>query len=161
MVLNIQDKETAKAIARAIGEELRYRREAQGMSRGRLVERLPSGICERTLLSYEHGTRQISVVRLVELSEILQVGAPIVLGQALQRAQVTLQNLPLRVDLHQLLETANASMQPLRQWAKNRMRDSENGVVEVLPPGVRELAASVGFPHSDMAVHLARFIPES
>ena len=161
MVLNTQDKETAEAIACGIGEELRHRRDAEGVSRAKFVKRLPSGIGDRTLLAYEHGVRQLTVVRLIELSEGLKVGAPIVLGQGLQRAQVTLQHIPLRVDLCQLLETTNARIRPLHQWAKNRMNDSENGVVEVLPPGVRELAASVGFPHHDMASHLARFIPVS
>jgi hypothetical protein len=49
----------------------------------------------------------------------------------------------------------------LHQWAKNRLRDSDDGVVEVLPPGVRELAASVGHTHDDVAGHLAKFIPAS
>ena len=159
MALDITAKETADAITRGIGEELRHRREVQGFSRAKLVERLPSGIGDRTLLAYEHGLRQITVVRLVELSDALEVGAPIVLGQGLQRARVTLQQIPLRVDLSQLLETTTPQVRPLHQWAKNRLKDSENGVVEVLPPGVRELAASVGFPHQDLAGQLAKFLP--
>jgi ribosome-binding protein aMBF1 (putative translation factor) len=47
---------TEKVISRAIGEELRRAREATGWSRLQLVSRLPSGIGDRTLLSYEHGT---------------------------------------------------------------------------------------------------------
>ncbi len=159
MALNTEDKETADAIARGIGEELRHRREVQGYSRAKLVERLPSGIGDRTLLAYEHGLRQITVIRLVELSEALDTGAPIVLGQGLQRAGVTLEQIPLRVDLPRLLESTTPQARPLHQWAKNRMKDSENGVVDVLPPGVRELAASVGFPHQDLAGQLAKFLP--
>jgi transcriptional regulator with XRE-family HTH domain len=157
-VLNTGNKETAEAIARGIGEELRLRREAQGLSRAKFVERLPSGIGDRTLLAYEHGIRHITVIRLIELSEELDVGAPIVLGQGLQRAQLKLQNIPLRVDLNQLLGSFG-QFRTLHQWAKNRLNDSDNGVVEVLPPGVRELAASVGFQHHVVAAHLARFIP--
>jgi transcriptional regulator with XRE-family HTH domain len=160
VVLNVRDKETVKAIACGIGEELRRRREAQDASRARFVQRLSSGIGERTLLAYEHGLRQISVIRLIELSEVLEVGAPILLNLALQRAKVTLQNIPLRVDLSKLLEATYGRMQPLRQWAKNRLGDSENGVIEVMPAGVRELAASVGFRHEEVARHLAKFIPE-
>lgn len=159
MALNTEDKETTEAIARGIGEELRHRREVMGLSRAKFVERLPSRIGDRTLLAYEHGLRQLTVIRLVELSEGLEVGAPTVLAQGLQRARVTLQDIPLRVDLSQLLEITSAKVRPLHQWAKNRMKDSENGVVEVLPPGVRELAASVGFPHQDLAGQLAKFLP--
>lgn len=78
-----------KAISRAVGEELRRTREAKGWSRQQLVSRLPSGIRERTVLSYEHGTRQLNVVRLVELCDALTVAPPTLLNQALQRAQLT------------------------------------------------------------------------
>lgn len=159
MKLNTEDQETAEAITRGVGEELRRARESQGMSRAKFAERLPSGIGDRTLLAYEHGIRQITVVRLVELSQGLEIGAPIILGQGLQRARVALQDIPLRVDLTQLLETSNMQVRSLHQWAKNRLRDSDDGVVEVLPPGVREPAASVGHTHDDVAGHLARFIP--
>lgn len=159
MALNTEDQQTAEAIARGLGEELRHRREARGESRTQFVKRLPSGIGDRTLLAYEHGLRQLTVIRLVELSEGLGVGAPMVLGMGLQRAEVTLLDIPLRVDLSQLLDNTNTKVRPLHQWAKNRMRDSENGVAEVLPSGVRELAASVGFAHHDVASQLATFIP--
>ena len=161
VVLNVVDEMTADAIARGLGEELRRRREAQGLTRAAFVKRLPSRIGDRTLLAYEHGLRQITVVRLIELSEGLEVGAPIVLGQALQRAKVTLQDIPLRVDLAQVLETSNAKVRPLHQWAKNRLGDSEDGIAEVLPSGVKELAASVGYQHQDVASQLAMFIPAS
>jgi hypothetical protein len=52
-----QEDASEKAISRAIGEELRRNREACGWSRGQLVARLPSGIGERTLLSYEPAPR--------------------------------------------------------------------------------------------------------
>jgi ribosome-binding protein aMBF1 (putative translation factor) len=45
-----------KMISRAIGEELRRAREASGLTLAQLSARLPSGVGERTLLSYEHGT---------------------------------------------------------------------------------------------------------
>lgn len=159
--LNTEHKETAEAIARGIGDELRHRRRLKGFSREKFVELLPSGIGSRTLLAYENGLRQITALRLVELSAGLEVGAPFILGQGLQRARVTLQDIPLRVDLHQLLETMNAKVRPLHQWAKNRLKDSDNGVIEVMPAGVRELAASVGFEHEDVAGQLAKCIPAS
>ncbi len=46
-----------RAISRAVGEELRRAREAKGWSRAQLVGMLPSGIGDRTLLSYEPAPR--------------------------------------------------------------------------------------------------------
>jgi transcriptional regulator with XRE-family HTH domain len=65
---------TDKAFARISGQEIRRAREARGWSRVQLVERLPSGIGDRTLLSYEQGLRQLSVIRFVEISRALGVG---------------------------------------------------------------------------------------
>jgi transcriptional regulator with XRE-family HTH domain len=155
-----ENKLTAEVIARGLGEELRHRRQAEGVSRENFVKRLPSGIGDRTLLAYEHGIRHLSVARLIELSDGLGVEAPVLLGDAMQRARVALLNIPLRVDLNQLLCSFNVKFRPLHQWAKNRLGDSDDGVIVVLPPGVRELAASVGLQHQAVADHLAKFIPE-
>jgi hypothetical protein len=46
-----------RVISRAIGEELRRAREAGGWSRAQFVKLLPSGIGDRTLLSYELAPR--------------------------------------------------------------------------------------------------------
>jgi transcriptional regulator with XRE-family HTH domain len=70
-------------VSRALGEELRRRREALGWSRARLVACLPSGIKDRTLMSYEDGTRNLTVVRLLEVCQGLGVPAPLLLNRAL------------------------------------------------------------------------------
>lgn len=158
--LNVVDKATAAAIARALGEELRRAREAQGCSRARFVRRLPSEIGDRTLLAYEHGSRHMSVLRLVELAEGLRVPASVLVGQALQRARLSLQNLVLRVDLRKLLEDRNVHYRPLLQWARNRFKDSVNGVVEVTPTGLRELAAYLGRTPEELSTYLSRFTPD-
>src|SRR4051794_20054161 len=66
------------------GAELRRAREVLGWSRIQLVERLPSGIGDRTLLSYEHGTRHLTVLRFVEISRELITDAPTLLSRGLQ-----------------------------------------------------------------------------
>jgi transcriptional regulator with XRE-family HTH domain len=151
---------TEKVISRAIGEELRRARETNGWSRGQLVARLPSGIGDRTLLSYEHGTRHLTVLRFLELSRALGVAAPTLLTQALQRARIQLQNLVLRVDLRQLLDDENEKFRPMVQWARNKLTENPDGVVELPPSSVRELATFVGLQYHELANHLARFIPE-
>lgn len=151
---------TDKVVSRAIGEELRRAREEKGWSRGLLVSRLPSGIGERTLLSYEHGTRQLTVLRLIEICRSLGVAPPTMLNQALQRAKIHLQNLALQIDLHDLLNDRTDKFRPMFQWARNRLNENPDGMVELSPSSVRELAAFVGCTHQELAAYLARFIPE-
>lgn len=156
-----QSEATEKAISRAIGEELRRAREGQGWSRGQLVSLLPSGIGDRTLLSYEHGTRHLTVLRFIELCRALGVAAPTMLNLALQRARIHLQNLVLQVDLRFLLNDMNDKFRPMHQWARNKLNDNPDGVVELPPSSVRELAAFVGCSYTELANYLAKFIPEN
>lgn len=84
----VGNRRADRYVSRALGEELRRRREARGWSRARLVACLPSGIKGRTLLSYEDGTRQLTVVRLLELCRCLDVPAPVLLTDALRNARM-------------------------------------------------------------------------
>ena len=159
-LIDIQDEKTATAIARAIGDELRRRREAGGWSRARFVARLPSRIGDRTLLAYEHGLRQLTVLRLLELCQGAGVSAPEVLTRALQQARITLANLTLRVDLWQLVQHRNEKFRPMVQWARNKLNKCPDGVAELTPSAVIELADFMGCTHEDLATYLARFLPE-
>lgn len=156
----MQHATTTAAMSRALGEELRRTREAANWSRTAFVAQLPSGIGERTLLSYEHGTRQMTVVRLVELCRVLGVGAPELVGQALQRARIHLDNLALRVDLRALLQDTTLTFRPMAQWARVRLNAAPDGVVEVTPAAVRDLAAFIDRTPADLAAYLTRFMPE-
>lgn len=143
-------------ISRAIGEELRFAREATGWSRLQLVSFLPSGIGDRTLLSYEHGTRHLTVLRFIELCRALGVAAPTLLNHALQRARINLQNLVLQIDLRFLLNDQSDKFWPMHQWAQNKLNDHPNGVVELPPSSVRELATFVGCTYTELANYLRR-----
>jgi transcriptional regulator with XRE-family HTH domain len=158
--LDVTDEVTASAIARALGDELRRAREARGWSRAQFVKGLPSQIGDRTLLAYEHGLRQLTVLRLLELSQGLEVPASVIVAQALQRARLYLQNITMRVDLRQVLQNTNVHYRPLVPWARNRLHDSADGVIEVSPDGVRELAAVMGRTHREMSTYLAKFTPD-
>lgn len=78
------------AVVTCLGHELRARREARGLTRVQAValmlQRTGVEIGDRTLLSYEHATRAITVDRLLELGETLGVPAPIMLAEAIRRA---------------------------------------------------------------------------
>jgi len=149
------------AITRAVGEELRRTREARGLSRLQLVALLPSGIGDRTLLSYEHGTRQLSVLRLAELSWALGTDAPTMFARGLQRARLLVENLTLAVDLHALLGDERVTFRPLAQWARNLLNEQPDGIVEVEPAVVRHLASFIGCASTELADHFARFVPDS
>lgn len=151
---------SGKVFNRMLGEELRRVREAQGWSRLHVVRRLPSGIGERTLLSYEHGTRQLTALRLVELCYALQIDAPTVLGRALQRSHIHIEHLPLKVDLQALLKDQSPTYRPLDQWAKNNLNEHLDGIAEITPEVVRNLALFMGCTYGQLAKYLARFLPD-
>lgn len=155
-----QDTPAVRATSRAIGEELRRAREAKGWSRGQLVALLPSRIGDRTLLSYEHGTRHLTVIRLIEVCRPLGVAAPTLLSDALQRARKELDNLVLRVALKNLINDDSVKFRPLRQWARNKLNKYPDGIVELAPSAVEELADFVGYKSSDLVNYLAKFVPE-
>ena len=149
-----------ETITKAVGEELRRLREARGLSRYQLVALLPSGIGERTLLSYEHGTRQLTLLRLAELSWALGTDAPTVFARGLQRAKLLVDKLTLAVDLHALLADERVMFRPLAQWAKNTLNDHRSGIVEVQPDVVRNLARFIGCTQQELIDHLVRFTPD-
>jgi hypothetical protein len=99
-------------------------------------------------------------LRLLELSQGLEVPASVIVAQALQRARLYLQNITMRVDLRQVLQNTNVHYRPLVPWARNRLHDSADGVIEVSPDGVRELAAVMGRTHREMSTYLAKFTPD-
>jgi hypothetical protein len=125
-----------------------------------LVARLPSGIGDRTLLSYEHGTRHLTVLRFIELGRAMMVNAPTLLARGLQRAQVYVEHLTLTVDLRALLCDDNAKFRPMVQWARNSLSEHPDGIAEVEPVVVRNLALFVGCHPRDLADYLARFTPD-
>jgi len=149
-----------KLISRAVGSGLRQAREIAGWSRLQLVVRLPSGIGDRTLLSYEHGTRHLTVIRFIEICRVLGVAPPLLLTQALQRARLELSNLVLQVDLRALIDDRNDKFRPMVQWARNKLNRFPDGIVEIKPSSVEELADFVGYSYQELVDYLARFTPD-
>lgn len=159
-VLTVGDPAIDAAIAKAVGGEVERARMERGWSRIQLVDRLPSGITDRTLMSYERGARSLTVLRLVELCQTLEVSVGALVSTALQRATIYLENIALRVDLHALLDNDLVEFRPLKQWARNKLNKVPDGVAEVAPSSVDELADVIGCDRSDLARHLAKFIPD-
>lgn len=159
-LMDVHEEASAQVISLALGQALRHSREARGWSRAELVARLPSGIGERTLLSYEHGTRHLTMLRFLEICEVLGVASPELLHQTLQIAQIHLQNLVLRIDLRDLQDDQSDRFRPMSYWARNKLADNPEGVAEIAPGGVLELATLLGCSHRDLANYLARFAPK-
>jgi transcriptional regulator with XRE-family HTH domain len=147
-------------ISRALGYELRLVREAKGWGRGQTVQRLPSGIGARTLLSYEHGTRRITVLRFVQLCRVLDVSASVVLATALQRARLFFDVLHLRVDLRMVLRDETPEFRVLHRWAYTKLHRSGTPIADLAPESVADLADFIQRDPYDLAVHLSRFVPE-
>lgn len=150
-----------KVISRALGEELRRAREACGWSRLQLVSQLPSGIGDRTLLSYEHGARHLTVLRFIEICRAMGVDSATLHARALQRARIHVETMNLQVDVRELLRDCNTNgkFRPMVQWARNTLNEHPEGVVEVQPAAVRNLALFVGCPCPDLTSYLAQFVP--
>jgi hypothetical protein len=125
-----------------------------------MVAQMPSGIGDRTFLSYEHGTRHMTVLRFLESCRTLGVPGPTLLTHALQRAQVELTNLALQVNLRALINDRNDKFRPMVQWARNKLNKHPEGVVEVSPSSAEELADFVGYTYQELAKYLARFTPD-
>lgn len=158
--VDVSEEWSEKAVSLAIGEELRRAREVRGWSRAHLVTMLPSGIGDRTLLSYEHGTRHLTFIRALEICWALGLDPAMLVRRALQRARIHLATLPLQVDLHALLNDPGDSYRPMIQWARNTLNDHPNGIVEVEPVVIKNLAWFVGCARRDLTNYLARFLPD-
>src|SRR5262245_55572596 len=150
-----------QVISRALGEELRVAREACGWSRLPLASRLPSGIGDRTLLSYEHGARHLTLIRFIEICRAMGVDSAALHGRALQRARIHVETMNLQVDVRELLRDCNTNgkFRPMVQWARNTLNEHPEGVVEIQPAVTRNLALFVGCPGQDLTSYLAQFVP--
>lgn len=154
------DRNVRRLASKAIGDELRRARKRHGWTRAQCVALLPSGICERTLLAYEHGTRELSVLRLLELCATLDTEPAAVLRGALQRARILLNNVALHVDLRAVLDDRSPKFRPMHQWARNKLNRHTDGATELPRVAVEELADFIGCAHDELASHLARFVPD-
>jgi hypothetical protein len=98
---------------------------------------------------------------LLELCAGLEADPLRLLGFALQRAKVLLESITLHVDLGALLDNHNHTFRPMHQWARNKLNQYPDGVAPLAASAVDELADFIGCARADLAVHLARFIPDA
>lgn len=154
--MNAAQDDSDRAFARILGQEIRRVREERGWTRADLVKQLPSGIGDRALLSYEHGTRALTIARFLEICRALGVAAAEVLDNSLEKAR-DLRAFSLRVDLRAVLRDQRAEFEAVRLWARRRLEGNPNAEVQLAPVTVREMAALLGFSHATLAGYLIEF----
>ncbi|MFL6118778.1 hypothetical protein [Actinophytocola sp.] len=59
-----------------------------------------------------------------------------------------------------MINDRNDKFRPMVQWARNKLNKHPEGVVEVPPSSVEELADFVGYTYRELAKYLARFTPD-
>jgi transcriptional regulator with XRE-family HTH domain len=109
------------AYQRVLGDELRSLRKQRGWTRKELNRRLQSEISLQTLATYELGTRQCSVVRLVEICVALGVPAHHVLARVHERVFGDTPAGHLSVNLAAVAADRRPQLLPLRRWAQGRL----------------------------------------
>lgn len=106
---------------RVLGEELRKLRRRRGWTRKELNQHLQSDISLQTLATYELGTRQCSVVRLVELCLAMDELPQDLLARVHSRVFAD-QPGKVRLDLAKIAADSTPALLPLRRWAQDRLR---------------------------------------
>jgi transcriptional regulator with XRE-family HTH domain len=150
---------TLRAIARAVGTELRKVRDSQRLTRAEVAERLPSGVSVQTIANYEYGIRHCTLVRFVEICEALEVPSGELLGLALQRAEISLDTNAVHVDLG-LIANDNRARSALRKWARNRLIKTPDVTVTRLDPAtVDELATFFDIDRREFVRYLCQYTP--
>lgn len=108
---------------RVLGDELRRLRKQRGWTRRDLNRRLQSDISLQTLATYELGTRQCSVVRLVEICLALDEVPHELMARVHQRVFSDSPVGRIRVDLRKVVRDTQPELLPLRRWAKGRLAE--------------------------------------
>jgi transcriptional regulator with XRE-family HTH domain len=109
---------------RVLGDELRRLRKQRGWTRRDLNRRLQSDISLQTLATYELGTRQCSVVRLVEICIALDEVPHDLMARVHQRVFSDSPVGRIRVDLRQVVRDNQPELLPLRRWAKGKLSEA-------------------------------------
>lgn len=139
---------------RVLGEELRLLRRRRGWTRKELNQHLQSDISLQTLATYELGTRQCSVVRLVELCVAMDELPQDLLGRVHRRVFGDEPG-KVRLDLAGIVADREPELLPLRRWAEDRLRQPGTPrEVQLDQPALERMAELCGIPVADLLARL-------
>jgi hypothetical protein len=136
-----RDADISAQFLRVLGDELRRARRRRGWRRADLRERLGHTISMQAIASYEQGIRSCTVVRLLELTNVLDESMPELIERALSR--VTDSQTGMVVDLVALASAQHPELAPLRRWAQARLDHSgarDSTVIRIGDAGIEWLA---------------------
>ena len=111
----------AATYQRVLGDEIRRLRKLRGWTRKELNERLQSDISLQTLATYELGTRQCSVTRLVEICLALDELPHELLARVHERVFTDTPVGRIRLDLRKVVRDRQPELLSLRRWASGRL----------------------------------------
>jgi transcriptional regulator with XRE-family HTH domain len=159
---------TDQAIVRAIGEELRRARGSAGWSRPELIKRMKTPVPVNTYACYEQGIRACSIPRLVEICQAMDISVSELVGLALQRLEINLEQSGVQIDLQKILHDDRDELTLLRKWANNRLKaDVTTGdpntrtVVRLQWAVLNEVAIFCGVTRRELLNYIRDFTPES
>jgi len=119
--------------ARVLGDLLRNHRRGHHLSRHDVVSTMDNEVSVQTLASWELGTRNMGVSRLVEVSHAIDIRPGTILGRAHDLVFGTV-DVPLAtLNLADLARTTIPELQPLRPWADLRAREFPPSCTPELP----------------------------
>ncbi|MEU3273180.1 helix-turn-helix transcriptional regulator [Saccharomonospora sp. NPDC006951] len=145
----------ADAYQRVLGEELRKLRKKRGWTRKELNQRLQSDISLQTLATYELGTRQCSVVRLVELCVAMDE-LPQNLLARVHRRVFSEEPGRVRLNLAKVVADEQPELLPLRRWATGRLAQSPGQEVQLDISALDWMAQLCGLRTQDLMDRLRR-----
>lgn len=143
---------------RALGDELRRIRRQRGWTRKDLQEHMPSEVSLQTLATYELGTRQCTVIRLVELCIALEHQPHEVLARVHDRVFGQDRTGKVKVDLTKVIKDEQPELRPFRRWARDRL--GETGAAQEVAldlPALEQLASLCGLDTVELVGKLRPF----
>lgn len=148
------------AIIKALGNEIRRLRESAKLSREQMIAQMGSDIHPQTLATYEQGTRQCTMQRLVEICRALHASAPDVLWMALRRAEIDLSMIDIQVDLNAVIRDKRGETAALRGWARKRLKalPAGDGVATIGQSAIPELAILLDYEETEFEIYLMDFL---
>ena len=147
----------AASYQRVLGDELRRARKQRGWTRKQLQHNLQTDISLQTLATYELGTRQCSVVRLVELCVAMDVLPHDLLARVHDRVFTGDKPGHIRIDLDRVAHDQQPELLPLRRWAQDRLGQSALGQareVHLDLPALEQMAELCGIDTLDLITKL-------
>jgi transcriptional regulator with XRE-family HTH domain len=147
----------ATVYQRVLGDELRKARKQRGWTRKELNDRLQTEISLQTLATYELGTRQCTVVRLVELCMALDEQPHELISRVQDRVFAGTPVGRAHVDLRRVVRDSRPELTPLRRWAAGRLAahvGPEPPIVHLDIAALERLAELCGLDTADLIAKL-------